>query len=346
MPSIAIKSEAEWLHFREHNVGGSEIASLFYQWLLPDHTQAIFHMFEPIPEGAVCLGCLGPYKTGYRLFEEKVGRVLPEDLTEVERVQAGKFLEPSIAAWSEFRWKWKLRKTRRYLTHDSVPGWGASLDYELEAKTWPPVEMKAVDWLVFKREWVADDKEPDVVLTPPLHINLQLQTQIGVTSAQTGWIVVVVGGNELKRGEIKRHEPTQARIESAIRAFWRAVHRNDVPERYADMDSVAEVYAVGIHLEEPIDLSDDPVLPQLCRGYKRWKRHADFVEQTLDNMKARIAGRMGQASRAAVAGWRITWPVIHRDEKMIPERLQRALDYRGGLIVSEDTGQKPRKRRK
>lgn len=332
MPAIKVADEAEWFRFRQRNIGGSEIASLFYSWQCPDGVTRTLHMFEPVPEGAIFMGCLSPYKTGFRLWCEKAGLLEPENLDEVERIQAGKFMEPSIAAWSEHKWKWSLRKTRRYLTHETVPGWGASLDYEVIERGFPPAEIKCVDKFVFKSDWVADKDE---IVEPPLHINLQLQTQIGVTNAASGWIVAVVGGNELKRGEIARHGLTQARIGDAVRAFWRSIDNQETPELYADRDTVVDIYRDGSTSETPLNLKDDEALPGLCRRYKRLQEHSKFIETLSDNLKGRIAGRLGEFSRAQARGFKISWPVIRRQEKEVPAHTVPALNYRGGLRITE-----------
>lgn len=331
MPAIKVADEAQWLRFREDYIGGSEIASLFYSWQFPDGARHVVHMFEPVPADAIFLGCLSPYKTGFRVWCEKSGLLEPEDLSGNERVQAGKFMEPSIAAWSEHKWGWNLRKTRRYLTHEMVNGWGATLDYEIIAPAYPPVEMKVVDRAVFRNEWVADK---DGIAAPPLHINLQLQAQIGVGNALTGWIVAVVGGNELVRGEIERHGPTQVRITDAIVAFWRSVKAGEVPERYADNDTIVDLYRDGSPNETPLDLKADPDLPGLCARYKRLQEHGKFIETMADNIKGRITGRLAEATRAVTRGYRISWPAIHRQEKTIPEHVQGALNYRGGLRLT------------
>jgi predicted phage-related endonuclease len=345
MPVIAVKDEAEWLYFRGRHIGGSEIASLFYVWQLRDGSRRTLHMFEDVPEDAIFLGCLSPHKTGFRLWAEKAGHLMPDDLSDNERVQAGRFMEPSIAAWSEHKWNWKLRKTRRYLTHETVPGWGASLDYELIAERYPPVEMKTVDRFVFRSEWSAD-KESDEILDPPLNISLQLQAQIGVGASQTGWIVAVVGGNEIKRGEFQRHVPTQMRIAEAITAFWRSIDAGIAPERYADHRAIVDLYRDGTPNETPLDLTSDPALPELCRRYKRLVEHQKFIETVAGNVKGRILGRLGESTRARTRGYRVSWPAIHRPEKLIPARLQAALNYRGGLTVSEVDATKQIKGRK
>ncbi|HEY6967365.1 MAG TPA: YqaJ viral recombinase family protein [Burkholderiales bacterium] len=322
-------SEAEWLAIRDEHVGGSEIASLFYRWNL-DGEIVVRHMFEVVPEHASPLGCCGPFKTGYALFMEKLGEVKAKDISEFERIQAGTFLEPALAAWANQKWDWKLRKVHRYSTHPTVKGWGASLDYEIHGEGQPPVEMKNVDGAIFSREWIA---ERDEIVLPPLHINLQLQHQIGAVEADHGWIVACVGGNSLKRGRIDRHEPTQVKIGQAVAAFWEAIGKRFIPERVADIDSVAEAYAIG-DKAKTVDLTADEQLPSIIRRYQRWNEHAGNVETYVKNLKGRIAQRMADASRANAAGFNLTWPAVNLPAHMVPARWQDEKNYRGALYIS------------
>lgn len=335
MPSIHFESEAEWLALREQNVGGSEVASLFYLWALPSGEERVFHLYETPPDGAVILECLSSFKSGYRLWLEKSGMVKPESLDGVERVDAGKFIEPALAAWASSKWDgWKLRKVRRYLTHATVNGWGCSLDYEVHQPGMPPVEFKNIDFSIFRRDWVADGEE---ILVPPIKYMLQLQAQIGVSDADHGWVVACVGGNELKRGRIERHGPTQDKIQDAIEAFWKGVQAGEPPALVADYDAIAEQYRFGqkIGAKDPgLDLRGDNTLPMLCRQYLRRKRHLARVEAFTDNTKARIAALMGDSPRARASGFKISWPVIERPAKQIPARWQDASTYRAALTVT------------
>lgn len=333
MANISIANEAEWHSVRERFIGGSEIACLFYRWLLADGSEVVLHLYEQPPEDAVLLGCLSPYKTGFSLFNEKVGTVMPEDFAS-ERIDAGTFLEPALAGWANKKWDMKLRKVHRYQAHDDIDGWGASLDYEVHGngESGTPVEFKNVDWLIFQKDWVADGEE---IYTPPLHINLQLQHQIGACNAEHGWVVACVGGNELKRGRIARHEPTQERIADAITAFWEGVRREVPPAYVADFKSVAKAYAEG---DKALiaDLTANEQLPVLLSRMLRWKKHFEFTDVYLDNIKAKIALHLGEATKANANGYRISWPVINREEKEIPARIQKALTYRGALTISKE----------
>ena len=335
MPTLHFDTEAEWHALREQHVGGSEIACLFNLWALPDGTERVFHLYEAPPDGSVILECLSSFKSGYRLWLEKSGQVKPENLDSVERVNAGKYLEPALAEWARSKWDgWRLRKVRRYLTHADVQGWGCSLDYEVHQAGMPPVEFKNIDFGIFRRDWTCDGEE---ILVPPLKYMLQLQAQIGVSDADHGWVVACVGGNELKRGRIERHEPTQERIGAAIDAFWRGVRAGEPPVLVADYESIAEAFRFGKKAgkkDPPVDLRTHNELPRLCRQWLRTKRHLDRVVVRADNLKARIAYLMGDEPKARASGFKISWPVIECAAKQIPARWQEASTYRGALTVT------------
>ena len=54
-------------------------------------------------ESAALFG-VSPYTTKFELWHQKVGNIAPPDLDDVERIMAGQYLEPSIAAWAGAKW--------------------------------------------------------------------------------------------------------------------------------------------------------------------------------------------------------------------------------------------------
>lgn len=332
MPVLKFNSEAEWLAIRESYIGGSDVAALFYEWTTVEGDTLVLHLFEPPPEGAILEGCLCSYKTGYRLWLEKAGKLIP-DVAENDRIAAGNHLEPAIAAWAAQKWpEWNIRKVRRYLAHDAVEGWGASLDYELQ-KGGVPVEMKNVDGLIFRDQWKGEGDD----LTPPIHINLQLQHQIGCTKADHGFVVAMVGGNKLHRVRIDRHEATQARIAEAVSMFWASVKAGVEPLWLADFDAVKELCAHGDKKNPPVDMTGDEAAERDARRYMRWKRHLDRVEVQVESLKARIGWRMGEATKAICGPLEIGWVATGRPAKMIyfPEEpvWQTEKRWRGAFTV-------------
>lgn len=320
-----------WHSIRSKFVGGSEVAALFTNYLMQDGSERVCHIGEN-PTDGLPVESLSPYSTGYKLWLEKNGKLEKEDLDAVERIQAGTFLEPAIAAWAKEKFGWNIRKVHRYIKHPSVEGWGASLDYEVHeaGSSGAPVEIKNVDYLIFKDNWIVEGNE---IVGVPMHINLQIQAQIGAAETDHGWVVACVGGNKLYRGRIERHEPTQQLLSDAIKSFWDLPL---APDHLATTDVTKEVFARGLK-DDTANLKSDNEAPMIARRFLRWKRHADVTEKILDGLKGRLQAKIGEKSKADLAGFRITWPAIHREEKMIPARLQTALDYRGAFTVKETT---------
>lgn len=336
MPNIAYASEAEWLALRDMNVGGSEVAALFYQWRTLEADLVVPITAEP-PDGSHMLGCLSPYTTGYRLWHQKAGIVMP-DFAENERVDAGTFLEPAMAAWAMKKWPdFKLRKVRRYMTHPIITGWGSSLDYETVTGL-EPVEFKNVDRAIFARDWAADG---ETIIAPPLHINLQLQAQLGVAERERGHIVVCVGGNELKRCAVELHPPSQVLLAATIAKFWRSVREKTPPARFADASTVAEVFANG-ERDKHVDLTDNRAAGVLARRFARLKRHLDFVETIESNIKGRLLALMGEYTKATTDTHGVTWPVINRKAGVISYTVE-AKTYRGGVTLRDLTKVKAKK---
>jgi predicted phage-related endonuclease len=332
MANIPVPGTEEWHAIRASYIGGSEVAALFYRYRSADGVEYVLHAYEAAPPDATPLGCVSKFQTAMGLWNIKAGVVQPPDLTG-DRIDAGRYLEPALAEWAAQKWSWPIRKVRRYLKHDEVGGWGASLDFEVhgDGQTGVPVEIKNVDRGAFARDWAV---EGDEIVAPPLHYLLQVQHQIGTTGADHGWIVACVGGNELRRGRIARHEPTQQRIAEAVREFWVGVSENVPPLGVADYSAVSQTYAYG-DKERFVDLTADADLPGLIRAYQSARDQSDAHEARVEALKGQIAARLGDATRAFCGPIRISWPVINRAEKMIPARMQEAKTYRGALTISE-----------
>lgn len=332
MPAIQFANDEEWHALRDMHIGGSDVGSLFNVWLTPDGKQVVRHLYEPPGPDDIHLECVSPYKSSYALWMEKAGKLKPA-FEENERMEAGKHLEPALASWAQAKWPdWKLRKVRRYLRHDGHPGWGASRDYEAHEAGYPPVEFKNVDYLIYRDKWSGSEDD----MAPPLHITLQLQSQIGAGSEKCdhGWVVVCVGGNSLNRVKVERHEPTQEFIGRAVDMFWEGVKADKPPIWLADADTVSKLAAHDdVDRVEPVDLADDEAASRDIRRFMRWKRHLSFVEHHLDGMKARIGVKMMDATKAVSPDGTVTWPLIERAAKVIPERYQDAKTYRGGFTV-------------
>lgn len=339
MPSIKIESEDHWHDLRMQHVGGSDIASLFYEIEYPADDGGppvveVQSITDPIRPGGRPLACLSPYKSGYRLWLEKAGKLKPEFI-ENERIDAGHFLEAALAAWAMKKWPDQpMRKVRRYITHPQITGWGATLDYETVTGL-RPVEFKNVDFLVFRDQWGSPD---DGINTPPLHIMLQLQAQLGVTGKSEGDIIACVGGNELKRATFSLHEPTQLKIAKAVAEFWTSVAVGKPPLAFADIETASDYHRFGNSNASGVELSD-PVFDDICRELIATRDAIKRHEAIRSNLEGRIAMAMGNLSagattRALTASYKIAWPVVVRPAQMYPAKWVDEITYRQGLRIT------------
>ncbi len=192
-------------------------------------------------ESAALFG-LSPYTTEFEVWHQKQGTIPSPDLSSDERVNAGQFLEPSIAAWASHKWHWPIMNITPYREHPTVQRMGASLDFET-VDGLEPVEIKNVDNLIFRdSDWQHDG---DVITEAPDHHLVQVQHQISCTpadrktQAERGWLIVCVGGNKLYRMEVPRHDGFIATLEQKVEAFWASVAANDAPLPDFEIDANA-----------------------------------------------------------------------------------------------------------
>lgn len=221
-------------------------------------------------ESAALLG-LSPFATPYKLWHLKKGNIEPDNLDHDERVMAGKFMEPAIAAWAGHKWDWPIRKVGEYRRSPRVRAMGASLDFEVVG-TREPTEIKNVDRSIFsnpKGEWEASG---DTLINAPVHYLVQVQHEMacpepGQPMAERGWLVVCVGGNRLFRMEVPRHDGLIQKLETEIDEFWASIARNEPPppDFREDADTISLLYTGKGG--EVADLRNNPRATELASGY-------------------------------------------------------------------------------
>lgn len=266
---------AEHVEGRQRVVGSSEVAALFG---------------------------LDPRRTLFELWHQKAGNI-PEPEVEDERVFWGSVLDPAIAQGIAGLKGWKIRRVRRHVEHPTVPGMGASLDFEILGDPRGPgaLEIKNVDWLV-ARGW------PDGL--PPLRFELQVQHQLACVSGRT-WAAlgVLIGGNIPGVFEYERHERAIARIERAVALFWRSIEENRPPEPDFDRDLPAlEALYVTPRPGSVLDLRGHGRLEALCAEYERARRDGAAAEGRRRAAKAAILAIVQDSETVFCDGFKVLAP--------------------------------------
>ena len=262
---------------RAKNVGASEVAALFG---LSTHT------------------------TLFELWHRKAGNLAEDDLSGVDAVEAGIFLEPSIAEWIAHRNGWKIRKVHRYCQHPTVAGMGASPDYEIvgHPKGRGTLQIKNVDGIV-RRGWVDDQ--------PPMSFQLQVQHEIACGGYAWGALGVLVGGNRPETFEFDRHESAIAKIETAVAEFWRTIRDGEEPrpDFERDLSAIQDLYDFA-NPGKVLDLAADERFAEACDRYKAASAGESAAKKAKDAAKAEILATMKDAELALANGFKVsTWNV-------------------------------------
>lgn len=252
-------------------------------------------------ESAALLG-VSPFTTRFELWHQKTGSIARPDLDASDRIEAGRFLEPAIAAWASHRWSWPLAKVSEYLVHPHVSRMGASLDFE--AGDGSPIEIKNVDRSIFREKWVAEGAE---LVDAPIEYLVQVSHQLACRpSAKRGWLVACVGGNELYRMPVERHAGLIARIEGAVTEFWASVDakRPPPPDFSDDGAAIAALFRRGDGTTA--DLSTRNRAPIVLAEYLAAQAEFKEAERRKETAMAEIRDMVGAASRiVAPAGYQI-----------------------------------------
>ena len=280
-------------------------------------------------EAAAILG-VSPYATAWEVWQRKAGH-LAECFEETERMRWGSRLEPVIAQGLAEDHGLEVRSLGGvYMRHPRVQRMGASFDFEAASRArpddgWGLLEIKNVDSLVFRREWITSDGEEEA----PLHIEIQVQHQLAVSGRPWAAIGVLAGGNTAHLFFRRRNEAAIAAIEDAVARFWASVEANDPPspDFRRDADSLRDLYAVSdpdAVLAPEARAEVERLLPRFLEA----RAAAKAAKEAEDELKARLLHALGPVERVLVGDHTITARTSHRKAYQVEASTVRRLDVR------------------
>lgn len=267
--------------FRASVVGASEVAALFDA---------------------------SPWLTRFELWHRKTGSIStpafnatkPDGSPENERIYWGVKLEKAIVEAACERWGYEPLETPHRL--DNGKGLGGHPDQRVMCpqRGRGILEVKTADWLVAK-EW-GDE--------PPLNYLLQSQTYQGLDQASWGDLIVLVGGNDLRRFQYDFRPKIYADIEARVIEFWQSVEAGKAPKPdYAkDGRAVAELY--GNPAATATDLRRDNRMPELLREYLEAKEAETLAGARVDAAKCELLEKLGDHAEAIVDGFTCRAPLV------------------------------------
>jgi predicted phage-related endonuclease len=262
--------------FRASVVGASEVAALFDA---------------------------SPWLTHFELWHRKAGNIAVPDFNaadasgkpENERVYWGVKLESAIIEAACERWGYKSEPTPARLTNGTGLGGHPDKLVICPERGCGILEVKTADWLVAK-QW-GDE--------PPLNYLLQSQAYQGLAGVAWGDVIVLVGGNELRRFQYEFRPSVYAEIEKRVDAFWQSIEAGKPPKADYSRDGGTIAAVIGEPTDTLIDLTRHNRAGILACDFLDAKARAKAAETEADAAKAELLEIIGDAGAAKLEGYRI-----------------------------------------
>lgn len=279
--------------FRANVIGASEVAALFDA---------------------------SPWLTHFELWHRKAGTVATPEFGGNERIEAGIRLEPAIIEWACDKWGYQPRPTPKRF--DNGKGLGGHPDQLVICPQRGDglLEIKTADWLVAKN-W-GDE--------PPLQYQLQAMTYMGLSGASWGDIVILVGGNELRRFQIEFRPKLFAEIERRVEAFWQSIAAKTPPKPDYTRDGsvIAELNTPGG--DDMIDLQGDNLAAIAAAEYLAADEISKEAAKRREAAKAELMDKLGEAGMAKLDGFIVKSPTVNAvpDTVITPEMVGQVIKGR------------------
>lgn len=270
------KTDAEWQQLRTTVITSTEMAVLF---------------------GA------SPYDTLRPMWERKRGGEIVE-IEDNERMKWGTRLQDVIARGIADDRGWRVRKMSAFAVADDCR-MGASFDFEVVSHADGPgiLEIKNVDGLVARNQWVDDEAPP--------HIEIQLQTQLEVTGRSWGAIAALVGGNTPRVLVRQRDEAVGRVLRAKVGAFWDSI-LNSQPPPWDYTTDAAAIIALNAYAEpgKLLDARDDASLADACADYARLGKEIQRLDDERKAIKARLLERIGDHETVLTANGKLSAGIV------------------------------------
>lgn len=275
MQIIPYTTQEAWLEARAQDITSTEVSALFD---------------------------LSPYTTHFELWHRKKDQTYVK-IKETDRMLAGKVLEPAIAELVSIKTGWKISPKKEYIREPELKI-GSSFDFEIIEPEKAILEIKNVDGMVFKDQWAMED---DGTITPPHHIEMQVQHQMLVSGYTKAYIGALVEGHTVHIIERSLDYTVASAILKKVKAFWRSIDDNKPPEPNFKTDS--EFIASMFNFSEPgkvIDIAEDQEITELASLDKNLSQQMKILEEQRKEIKAKILMKLGDAEKAIGNGFTIS----------------------------------------
>jgi predicted phage-related endonuclease len=318
IPTIIVpESREHWLSLRTLNLNSTEVGPLFG---------------------------IEKYATIYELWHYK-NKSIQSDFTGNERTEWGLALQDSIAAKVANDNGWMIRRMDEYMflpeirlgssfdfcgidlnrfcpsckektihsvavvkgaegaSHDVIKcKCGHITDLGIEMIDGFILEIKNVDKFIFLDEWT---KREDGTYEAPLHIEIQVQTQLAVSDRRYCVLVALVGGNEAVIIRRDRDEAVISTIIEKTKWFWQTIadKKEPEPDFKKDAEFIAKLYGYA-EPEKVIEAGED--IKALAVEYKAVSDQIKPLEEKKESLKAEMLTLLKDAEKCTGEGFTIS----------------------------------------
>ena len=232
------------------------------------------------------------WKTPYRLWAEKTGKIEVPDLSTNESVEMGTRLEQFVADLFSEKTGKAVRKQSKMYQHKDYPYLVAhvdrlitSSDELLECKTCSAYKLE---------EW--ENKIPREYV-------LQVIWYLGITGRKRGWIACLIGGQKFDYKVIDFDEELfNLMIERAVK-FWELVEKKVPPLILPeDCDTLGEVYN---------EYTDDIIISQELNDriayLQEIKMHRDEINKEIKEIETELKATIADKTGLLTEKYKVTW---------------------------------------
>lgn len=249
------------------------------------------------------------WKTPYRLWCEKTGKIEVPDLSKNPAVEMGTRLEQFVAELFAEKTGKTVRKQSKMYQHSEYPFMVAHVDRLitgsdelLECKTCSQYKLE---------EW--ENKIPKEYI-------LQVQWYLGITGRKKGWIACLIGGQKFDYKSIDFDEELfNLMVEKAVK-FWEQVQNNVPPVILPDdAETLGEVYSE--HTDDMIEASE---LNDRVAYVQELKMHRDEIGKEIKEIETEIKATIQDKMGLITDKYNVTWKnqagaYIYDKEQMIQD---------------------------
>jgi predicted phage-related endonuclease len=170
-----------------------------------------------------------------------------------------------------------------------------------DGRVWHPskgvaiVQVKCVDWFIWKDQWVDD--------VPPPHIVHQVQHEMLAIGATWAVIPCLIGGNELRLYELEADEEYQAEILKRVGEFFASVESKEEPDPLGDPMEVPALLKREYKPKEVADLRENEEAFDAIQALNYWTPRMSAGKKAVDKAKAKLLALSGGAGIIKAHGY-------------------------------------------